>query len=70
MKNILYQIRKSLSEYPECWGIACIILIIAALGLWRTSEFNKHGVMTVCKVVKVEGSGDGADMYVEVYFRK
>lgn len=60
----------SLSNYPEIWAIACIILICVVWGLWRTSEFNKHGVVSVCKILRVEDSGGGADMYVEVYVKK
>jgi len=46
-----------------------MILIIVVLGFWRNSSFNKHGLITVCKVLKLERAGDGADMYLEVYFR-
>lgn len=51
-------------------GVLVLFLLAAIFGALRSKEFESAGLITVCKIIKLEGSGDGADLYLEVYFRK
>ena len=55
---------------PQFIGVLLLFIFAVIFGIFRSRKFKEKGLITVCKILKQEGSGDGADLYLEIYFRK
>lgn len=65
----LFVMKNFITKNPEIIGIILLFSVALVLGIFRSNYIEKNGIITVCKILRLEGSGGGTDLYLEVYLR-